>query len=212
MRSVGRVAAAATLLAATLAAVGCGASGPPSPPAAATAASASASPPSIEPSPAPSSPPPAGRPTIDMSLLDVLPPAVDGIALVPAPGAAAEIIADPSLGAAVAAVGVGLVVGPGSSAADDLAVVNVVRLRAGAFGADFFRDWRQSYDRAACEPAGGVAGTAEAEIGGRPVHIGSCAGGAHTYHVRLDEGDLLVSITSIGTGRYGERIVDAIGG
>lgn len=210
MRSVGRVAAAATLLAATLAAVGCGAAGPPSPPAAATAASVS--PPPIEPSGAPSSPPPAGRPTIDMSLLDVLPAAVDGMALVPAPDAAAEIIADPSLGAAVAAVGVGLVVGPGSSDADDLAVVNVVRLRAGAFGADFFRDWRQSYDRAACEPAGGVAGTAEAEIGGRPVHIGSCAGGAHTYHVRLDEGDLLVSITSIGTGRYGERIVDAIGG
>ena len=61
---------------------------------------------------------------------------------------------------------------------------------------------------AACEVAGGVApGAAVTEIGGHETYIGSCQGGVHTYHVRLENPDRIVSITAVGDERLGERVV-----
>jgi hypothetical protein len=101
-----------------------------------------------------------------------------------------------------------LAIAAGSSVADDLAIVSVVRLRSGVFDEGFFRSWRDSYDEAACDAAGGVSGHAEAEIGGRTTFIGTCAGGAHTYHVRLETDDvILVSVTAVGERRLGEQVV-----
>ena len=86
--------------------------------------------------------------------------------------------------------------------------MNVVRIRAGAFSDSWFRSWRETFDVGACERSGGVTpGAAEAEIAGRVVHIGTCEGGVHTYHVHLASPDRLISITSLGAGRFGERVV-----
>jgi hypothetical protein len=145
--------------------------------------------------------------SIDPGLLAVVPAAVDGVAIVADPATAAQIAADPALTSDVEALAVGLAVGPGASGAEDLAIVNVVRLRDGVFGEAFYRGWRDTYDAAACEPAGGVAGHAQSELDGRLVYIGSCAGGAFTHHVALESDGLIVSVTSVGARRFGEQIV-----
>lgn len=144
---------------------------------------------------------------IDPGLLAIVPAAVDGVPVVPDPETAAGIAADPGLAADVEALAVGLAIGPGSSGAEDLAIVNVIRLRDGVFGEAFFRDWRDTYDEAACEPAGGVAGHAQAILDGRLVYIGSCTGGAFTHHVAIEGEGILVSVTSVGVRRFGEQIV-----
>jgi hypothetical protein len=66
------------------------------------------------------------------------------------------------------------------------------------------------FDAGVCEQAGGVSGTAEAQIGGRQVFIGSCAGGAHTYHAWLGNRGLLVSVSAVGEQRLGEQLVEAL--
>ena len=43
-----------------------------------------------------------------------------------------------------------------------------------------------------------MAGNAEAEIDGRTVYIGTCVGGVHTYHVHLEEPDVIVSLNDVG--------------
>jgi hypothetical protein len=77
----------------------------------------------------------------------------------------------------------------------------------GTWSEAWFRDWRDSYDEGACGQAGGVAGNAEAALGGRTVYIGTCAGGLRTYHAWLEGRGLLVSAFSVGKGRYGERLM-----
>jgi hypothetical protein len=53
-----------------------------------------------------------------------------------------------------------------------------------------------------------MSGRAEAQIGGRTTFIGTCAGGAHTYHVRLESDDaIIVSVTAVGERRLGEQVV-----
>ena len=97
---------------------------------------------------------------------------------------------------------------PAPRARDDLAIVNVVRLRPGLFDDGWFRSWRTTYDDGACQVAGGVApGGAETTIGDHATHIGSCVGGVHTYHVHLEDPDRVVSITATGEGRFGEQVV-----
>ena len=156
------------------------------------------------------SPPPsaAGAVALDPALLDLLPDEVGGQGLSPDDATAAEIAGDRGLATDLEAIAVGLYIQPGSSTADDLAIVNVVRLRPGVFDDAWFRSWRTTYDDGACEVAGGVApGTAVTEIGGHEAHIGSCQGGVHTYHVHLPSPDRVISITAAGEGRFGERVV-----
>ena len=83
----------------------------------------------------------------------------------------------------------------------DFVIVNVVRLRAPKTDDEWFRQWRDSYDQAACEQAGGVSGNAEADLGSHHVFIGTCAGGALTYHTLLDGGSTVLSMTAVGPGR-----------
>jgi hypothetical protein len=86
----------------------------------------------------------------------------------------------------------------------------VVRLKPGAFGEELFRQWRDSYDDGACTQSGGVVGHAEAEIGGRQTYVTSCVQGMHTYHVWLQDQDLLISASSIGDGRFGELLLKGL--
>ena len=199
--------AAAAILAGVLAIAGCGPSTPtaesvsPSPSPGATVAVSA---------PLVASPPPSagGAVVVDPALLDLLPEEVQGQALRPDDETAVEIAGSGDLAADIEAIAVGLYVQPGSSTADDLAIVNVVRLRPGVFGDAWFRSWRSTYDDGACEVAGGVApGAAVTEIGAHETHIGSCQGGVHTYHVHLASPDRVISITAAGEGRFGERVV-----
>lgn len=145
---------------------------------------------------------------VDPTLLDLLPDDVDGQALRADPDTAAEIVSSGNLASDIEAIAVGLYVGAGSSTADDLAIVNVVRLRPGVFGDAWYRSWRSTYDEGACDVAGGLApGTAQSVIGGHETSIGSCVGGVHTYHVHLVDPDRVISITAAGEGRFGERVV-----
>jgi hypothetical protein len=145
---------------------------------------------------------------VDPALLDLLPADVSGQALLPDAETAAEIAATGELARDIEAIAVGLYVQPGASSADDLAIVNVVRLRPGLFDDGWFRSWRTTYDEGACQVAGGVVpGGAETLIGDHPTHIGSCVGGVHTYHVHLEDPDRVVSITATGEGRFGEQVV-----
>lgn len=161
-------------------------------------------------SPPPSSPATGGGVAVDVSLLSILPPVVAGIPMQQALDTSAQIAADPSLAGDVEALAVGLFVAAGSSAAEDLVIASVIRLQPDIFNETFFRGWRDTYDTAACEPAGGLRGNAEAEIDGRQVFIGSCANGAFTYHLRYGE-DVIVSLTSVGDGRFGEQVVQNLG-
>jgi hypothetical protein len=158
---------------------------------------------STTPSPSPALATASGR--VDSTLLDVLPRDVDGQPLRPDDESAAAI---ENLPADVEAIAIGLYIRPGSSVADDFAIVNVARLQAGVFDEGWFRSWRDTYDRGACEVAGGVApGSTEAEIGGHATHIESCQGGVHLYHVHLADPDRVISITAAGEGRFGERVI-----
>ena len=71
-----------------------------------------------------------------------------------------------------------IVVAPGGSNGDDLAVASVVKLRPGVDDPIFREIFRAAYDRVACEQAGGVAGSQSTTIAGRDVLVGTCAGGA----------------------------------
>lgn len=205
--------AAIAIVAGALAVAGCAptvpvTSTPTTSPAASSSAPVASAPIASTAVPSPSATAGAGAVTVDTALLDVLPEQVQGATLIRDAETAAEIVAQGGLPRDVAALAVGLYVGPGSSTADDLAIVNVVRLRPGASANEWFRSWRETYDKAACDPAGGVApGSAEAEIGGHLTYIGSCVEGAHTYHVNLADPERLISITSLGEGRFGEGVV-----
>jgi hypothetical protein len=194
---------AMAIVAGILAIVACSPTTPASP-TPTTSPSASAAPVAS----APASSPSAAAALVDATLLDVLPDEVEGQALRPDAETAAEIAATEDLAPDVEAIAVGLYIQPGSSTADDLAIVNVVRLRPGVFGEAWFRSWRSTYDEGACQVAGGVApGAVRSLIGDHDTHIGTCQGGVHTYHVHLASPDRVISITAAGEGRFGERVV-----
>ena len=187
----------------------------------------------IPPRPSPSPPPPTSTPasaptpnasgdgaspttgssttsgvSVDPSLLSVLPDAIDGVRVNADPATAAEIAAEGSIAPFVSAIALATAFGPAATNdAGDYVVVTVARLRPNTFSDLFFRGWRDTFDAAVCEQAGGVSGTAETVIAGRQTFIGTCAGGVHTYHVHLATGDLIVSMQGLGPGRFGERIV-----
>ncbi len=147
---------------------------------------------------------PGAKVAIDETLIRFLPAAVAGFAIVYSAEATQDVLADPALVRNATAVAYGLAVDPVTG---DLVVAAVVRLKDGVFNDEFFRGWRSSYDKAACAPAGGVGGNAEAQLGGRTVYIGTCNGGARTYHTWLDKAGVVISATSVGTKRFGEQLV-----
>jgi hypothetical protein len=209
---------------------GCGPTPPTSSPSASPTASASASgsptasassvaiaspAPSAVVSPSaaePSGPPlPAGV-TVDPGLLEVLPTLIDGVALQPDPDTAAEVASDPLLAESALSIAVALAVASEASDGEDVAVASVIRLRPDVFDEAFYQQWRESYDEAACAVAGGLETELQTEIAGRPTYVGTCGGGAMTYHTFLIDQGFLVSITATGERRFGELILDAVAG
>jgi hypothetical protein len=196
---------AGAVLCAALAAIlaGCGGTATPAP----TIASASrpaATAPGASPVVAGS---PGARVAVDETLIRFLPATVAGFAVADSAEATQEVLADPALVRNATSVAYGLAVDPASG---ELVVAAVVHLQAGVFTDDFFRGWRSSYDTAACAQASGVGGNAQAEIAGRTVYIGTCNGGARTYHTYLDGAGVLVSATSVGPHRFGEQLVGTL--
>jgi hypothetical protein len=201
-RSVGAV-AVALLLGATVAACGGAASAPP------VASSGAAAYPNPTVTPPSSGAVDPGQPAelvVDAGLLRILPAAVAGVALKASPDSAADMIKDPSLAASASAIAVAMVAAPGNSRGDDLAVSTVIKLRPGVYSDTFYSGWRNAYDSAACDPAGGVASHVQRLIGPHTVDVTVCAQGARTYHTHL-AGDVLVSITAVGDGRFGDLVM-----
>ena len=144
--------------------------------------------------------------TVDPGLLEVLPASVDGISLVPDPDTAAEVAADPLLAESALTIAVALAVAP-TSTTDDLAVASVIRLRPDVFDEAFFQEWRDTYNEAACEVADGVESETATLIGGHASYVGTCVGGARTYHTWLEDQGFIVSVTGTGERNLGEQII-----
>lgn len=183
----------------------------------------SPTPPPATPSPTPSpDPTPSGIfPTataspavaVDPSLLDLIPDTINGVPVEADDATAADIAREGSIAPFVSALAVAAAFDPPpTDTPPDYVVVTVARIKPGLFGDLFFRGWRDTFDAAVCEQAGGVDGHAEAEIGGRQTFIGTCAGGVHTYHVYLPDQDVIVSLQGAGAGRFGERVVEGLTG
>jgi len=147
---------------------------------------------------------------VDPTLLSRVPATIAGIPLTYDPVTTASVAADPTLGHEASGLAMAIAVAPQSSASTDLAIVSVIRLRDASAGEAWFRAYRDSYDAASCATAGGVSGNAQATMHDRTVFIGSCAGGAFTYHVWLPDGPLIVSATSVGPLRLGEKVMESI--
>jgi hypothetical protein len=145
---------------------------------------------------------------VDPSLLEVLPPTVEGVAITPDPATAGEIAAEGSIAPFVSAIALATAFGPpATDTTTDYVVITVAKLRPGTFSDLFFEGWRDTFDAAVCQQAGGVAGAAETDIGSRHTFIGTCHGGVHTYHVHLASRDLIVSMQGAGGGGWPEQIV-----
>lgn len=176
-----------------------------SPPASHSLAAASSAPPASSTTPSAPTvvPSRAAAVAIEPGLLGVLPRAIDGHPVEESPEVEAANAADPTIPDEVRAMAAAFV---HDDELSNWAVVTVVALRSGVLDDAFYRSWRATFDVGACEPAGGVTGSAAAPIGDRMVDIGRCAGGVNTYHARL-AGDRLISITAVGEGRYGELVM-----
>jgi hypothetical protein len=139
---------------------------------------------------------------VDPALLSILPVSVAGFPLRPIPDPSG--LDDPALVASLDRLAQAYAVDPAGSG---FAYASVVVLRPGIFSEAFFRSWRDSFDEGACSQAGGVAGHAQAQIGGRTTYIGNCAGGLLTYHVRLEGMNAIVSVSSLGSTHLGEQLL-----
>ena len=124
----------------------------------------------------------------------------------PSRDTAAGMIDDAGLADSASAVAVGVIAGAGSSESEDFAVSTVVQLRPGVFSDAFYQAWRDDYDTAACEPAGGVETHSEQTIGPNTVEVTVCSEGARTYQTHL-AGDRLVSITAVGDRNFGDLVM-----
>lgn len=122
-----------------------------------------------------------------------------------------RVAADPDLAINAVGLAIGLYTVPNQQPIVDFAIVSVVHLRDATVDDAWYRSYRDSYDTGACAQSGGVAGHAESTIGANHVFIGSCAGGAFTYHVRLPSQPIVVSITAAGPARLGERLAGSVG-
>ncbi len=121
------------------------------------------------------------------------------------PDALTTALADPDFARNVEAAAFAVAVDAG-----DLASGVVARLRPGVYTEELFRDWRDTYNAGACGQAGGVAGNAQANLGGRTVYIGTCAGDLRVYHAYLPERGVIVSLLSVGPRRFGEQLMGGL--
>ena len=141
---------------------------------------------------------------VDPTLLSILPATVGGQPISEVQDVEVNLATDPSL--VVNAAGLAVALGIDLSAGE-FAYVAVIQLKPLVFSNAFYLSWRQSYDEGACSQSNGLKSTSTTTIAGRPVFVGTCAGGATTYHVHLAAPDRLVSITSVGTSQYGALVL-----
>jgi hypothetical protein len=113
-----------------------------------------------------------------------------------------EATADPAFAEHVDRAAFAIVTSP-----NDLASGVVAELQPGLLDESFFTDWRETYDDGACSQAGGVKTNAETQLGGRTVWITTCGGGLTVYHTQIPDRNLVISLFSLGDGRYGERLM-----
>jgi hypothetical protein len=180
----------------------------PGPASSAVGGTATAGPPtSFGPPPSPTPPDETTPLTLDGALLEYLPTEVAGITLSEDLDIASEALGDPTLPRIATAVDAAVAV---DAANGNLVSAWVLRLRAGVFTDADYRQWRDSYDDGACAAAGGVVGRAEATIADRQAYVTSCVAGLHTYHVWLQEQGILISASSIGDGRFGEKLLEGL--
>jgi hypothetical protein len=159
----------------------------------------------VGPPPSPTPPDDTDPVVIDAELLAFLPDAIDGVPVQEDIDEAATALNDPGLARIASALDAAVAV-----SGDNLVLAWVVRLRPDQFTADTYRQWRDSYDDGACAAAGGVVGHAESEIAGRTAFVTSCAAGLHTYHVWLEVPRILISASSLGQARFGEKLLGAL--
>ena len=141
---------------------------------------------------------------IDPLLLVILPDSVGGQPISEMPDIEANLMTDPDLQTNAASLAVALGINSGTG---DFAYVAVIQLKPLVFSNAWFSSWRESYDQGACSQSNGLKSTSSTTIGGRQVFVGTCAGGAMTYHVHLVGPDRVVSITSVGTAGFGALVV-----
>lgn len=206
--AVGAVARVALLATVAIACI------PPRPSPSATVA------PSVTPAPTSSGPvgpsPEAGVVVADPTLLDLLPAEVAGVPLESDPESATDIAAQTTAEGLITPFVSGIAIArafapQATDTATDYVVVTVVRLRSAAFLDLVYKEWRETFDAAVCEQAGGVVGvTAETVIADHQTYIGTCAGGIHTYHVHLADRDVLLSMQGAGDGRFAERVIEGL--
>jgi hypothetical protein len=198
-------------LVATLAACGVELGGSPTPAPRSTAgAGATATdlaPTSFGPPPSPTPPDDSTPLTLDPTLLAFLPAEVDGIAVTEEPDVLPEALGQATLPRIATAIDAAVAVDAGNG---NLVTAWVLRLRQGVFTVADYGQWRDSYDEGACAAAGGVVGRAEATIGGRQAYVTSCVTGLRTYHVWLQDQGILISASSIGDGRFGEKLLEGL--
>ena len=141
---------------------------------------------------------------VDPTLLSILPATVGGQPISEVQDVEANLATDPSLVANAAGLAVALGI---DLSAGEFAYVAVIQLKPLVFSNAFYLSWRQSYDEGACSQSNGLKSTSTTTIAGRPVFVGTCAGGATTYHIHLPAPDRLVSITSVGTSQFGALVL-----
>ena len=162
---------------------------------------------SFGPPPSPTPPDDTTPIQLDPALLAYMPESVAGIAVVEDVDEAATALSDPALPRIASAVAGAVAVDAGNG---NLVYAWIVRLRHDVFTAGDYRQWRDSYDDGACAAAGGVVGRAEAAIGGRQAFVTSCEKGLRTYHVWLQDQDILISASSIGQGAFGQKLLEGL--
>jgi hypothetical protein len=143
----------------------------------------------------------------DTSLLASLPAMIGGQPVNEVPEIEAELASDPNLAQNAASLAVALGINTGTG---DFAYVAVIQLKPLVFSNAFYSSWRQSYDQSACTQSSGLKSTRTTTIAGRQVFVGTCVGGALTYHVHLPAPDRLISITSVGEAHFGELVLEAL--
>jgi hypothetical protein len=157
--------------------------------------------------PSPTPPDESSPVVLDTALLEHLPEDVEGIAIAESMEEAVDALDDPGLPRIASGLDAGIAVDPASA---NLVLAYVVRLRDDAFTEDAFRQWRDSFDEGACAAAGGVVARAQVTLDERLVFVTSCVAGLRTYHLWLDEENLLISASSVGEGRFGEILMSTL--
>lgn len=151
---------------------------------------------------------------VDPALLSFIPIGGNGLIRTADPDTAATIASDANLEANASALMIAVYMPAPSSTsaapAEDFAVTSVIRLRDPHADDAWFRAWRDSYDAAVCAQAGGVARNSETTIGSHTVFVGSCAAGSFTYHTRVADGAIVISINSVGPANVGRTVMERL--